>query len=190
MGELGPSGFVGETGVAAMTSVVIGVSPIGGAGTSLSLPFASRLMDSLTELRGIEARLPLTRRPIAPVREGPRIVVEYLRFAPGKPECRLRIAGADSSSEGVGMSTASSPPGSLSEAELGSPLSHSLRFLAGWEVPDLRGDASPEPVVSPPEAKVELRGRLDTLDVSPSGVPEAGMERGEGIGWLRVAWEG
>lgn len=85
-----------------MTSVVIGVSSIG-ASRALGLRLcASRLRDNLPALRGIEARLPLTRSPIAPVRDGPRMVVVYLRFAPGKPECLLRTVGADSSSEGVG----------------------------------------------------------------------------------------
>ena len=46
MGDLGPSGFVGEVGVAAMTSVVIGVS-------SESDAFVARRRERRTEFRGM-----------------------------------------------------------------------------------------------------------------------------------------
>lgn len=54
IGDLGLSGFVGEVGVAAMISVVIGVSSFGPPSEVEAAPFASGRRDRRPELRGMD----------------------------------------------------------------------------------------------------------------------------------------
>lgn len=71
-----------SVGVGSATSIWIGSSG------DAPLPSFSISKDLRKEALDTESRLPETRRPIAPTRLGPMIVVVYLSLAPGKPEGR------------------------------------------------------------------------------------------------------